>query len=192
MLYIGMPAYNEGKNLPFVLQEICWLAEEALPHRDIAVVVVDDGSADDTAAVVRHFAADLDRNRYPRVAVELVPHEVNKGLAEAMKTLLSHVAQRGGPRDVLVTMDADNSHPVGLIVRMLQLVGEGHDVVIASRYQPGGRVLGLSFFRGFLSVGAAWMFRLLFPIPRVRDYTCGYRAYKVPVVQRALRRIRIS
>jgi len=96
MLYIGMPAYNEGKNLPLLLEEICWLAEESLPHRDITVVVVDDGSADDTAAVVREFAAHLDRNRYPRLAIELVPHEVNKGLAEAMKTLLAHVAGRGG------------------------------------------------------------------------------------------------
>jgi dolichol-phosphate mannosyltransferase len=187
MLYIGMPAYNEGKNLPLLLQEICWLAEESLPYRDITVVVVDDGSADDTAAVVRRFAAELDRQRYPRVQIELVPHEVNKGLAEAMKTLLTHVADRGGPRDVLVAMDGDNSHPPGLIVRMLELVGEGHDIVIASRYQRGGRVLGLSWFRGFLSVGASWMFRLLFPIPNVRDYTCGYRAYKVPVIQRALK-----
>jgi len=187
MLFIGMPAYNEGKNLPFLLREICWLAEESLPHRDITVVVVDDGSADDTAAVVRNFAAGLDRKRYPRVQIELVPHEVNKGLAEAMKTLLTHVAGQGGPRDVLVTMDGDNSHPPGLIVRMLQLVGEGHDVVIASRYQRGGRVLGLSRFRGFLSVGASWMFRLLFPIRNVRDYTCGYRAYRVPVLQRALK-----
>jgi dolichol-phosphate mannosyltransferase len=187
MLFIGMPAYNEGKNLPFLLQEICWLAEESLPHRDLTVVVVDDGSADDTAAVVKTFAAGLDRTRYPRLRIELVPHEVNKGLAEAMKTLLTHVAGRGGPRDVLVTMDADNSHPPGLVVRMLQLLGEGHDVVIASRYQRGGRVLGLSWFRGFLSVGASWMFRLLFPIRNVRDYTCGYRAYRVPVLQRALK-----
>jgi dolichol-phosphate mannosyltransferase len=187
MLYIGMPAYNEGKNLPFLLQEICWLAEESLPYRDITVVVVDDGSADDTAKVVRNFAALLDRKRYPRLAIDLVPHEVNKGLAEAMKTLLTHVAGRGKPRDVLVTMDGDNSHPPGLIVRMLELVGEGHDVVIASRYQRGGRVLGLSWFRRFLSVGAAWMFRLLFPITNVRDYTCGYRAYQVPVLQRALK-----
>jgi dolichol-phosphate mannosyltransferase len=187
MLYIGMPAYNEAKNLPALLQEICWLAEEGLPHRDITVVVVDDGSADDTAAVVRDFGAKLDRQRYPRLSIDLVPHEVNKGLAEAMKTLLTHVAGRGGPRDVLVTMDGDNSHPPGLIVRMLELVGEGHDIVIASRYQRGGRVLGLSWFRGFLSGGAGWMFRLLFPIPNVRDYTCGYRAYKLPVIQRALK-----
>jgi dolichol-phosphate mannosyltransferase len=186
MIYIGMPAYNEGKNLPPLLQEICWFAEELLPHRDITVVVVDDGSADDTAEVVRTFAAQLDRKRYPRLQIELVPHEVNQGLAAAMKTLLTHVAGRGGPRDVLVTMDADNSHPPGLIVRMLQLVGEGHDVVIASRYQKGGRVRGLSRFRGFLSVGASWMFRLLFPIRNVRDYTCGFRAYRVPVIQQAL------
>jgi dolichol-phosphate mannosyltransferase len=187
MLYIGMPAYNEGKNLPFLLEEICALAEEWLPHRDITVVVVDDGSADDTAGVVRAFAAGLDRRRYPRLQIDLVPHEVNKGLAEAMKTLLTHVADRGGPRDVLVTMDGDNSHPPGLIVRMLQLVAEGHDVVIASRYQRGGRVVGLSWSRGLLSMGASWLFRLLFPITNVRDYTCGYRAYKVPVLQRALK-----
>src|SRR5260370_41935270 len=121
MFYMGMPAYNEAKTIPALLEDICWLAEEGLPHRDITVVVVDDGSADDTAAVVRDFAAKLDHQRYPRVSIELVPHEVNKGLAEAMKTLLTHVAGRGGPRDVLVTMDGDNSHPPGLIVRMLQL-----------------------------------------------------------------------
>ena len=189
MLYIGMPAFNEGKNLPFLLEEICVLAEEGLPYRDITVVVVDDGSSDDTGEVVRQFAANLDRKRYPRLQIELVPHGVNKGLAEAMKTLFHWIAERGGPRDVLITLDADNSHCPGMAVRMLQLVSEGHDIVIASRYQPGGRVEGLSLFRSFLSLGASWMFRIVFPIPNVRDYTCGFRAYRVAFLQQALKEI---
>jgi dolichol-phosphate mannosyltransferase len=189
MLYIGMPAYNEGKNLPFLLEEICVLSEEGLPHRDITVVVVDDGSADDTAEVVRRFAGNLDVKRYPRLRIELVPHGVNKGLAEAMKTLFNWIAERGGPRDVLITLDADNSHCPGMAVRMLQLISEGHDIVIASRYQPGGRVEGLSLFRSFLSLGASWMFRIVFPIPNVRDYTCGFRAYRVFFLQHAMKEI---
>lgn len=187
MIYFGMPAYNEAENLPLLLQEICLVAEEWFPHRDVTVVVVDDGSKDATADVVRGFAKELDRARFPRVTIRLVPHEVNKGLAEAMKTLLRHVAEVGGPRDVLITMDGDNSHRPGLAVRMLQLVAEGHDIVIASRYQKGSRVVGLSRFRAFLSVGASWLFRLLFPISNVRDYTCGFRAYRVPVIQQALK-----
>ncbi len=187
MIYFGMPAYNEASNLPFLLQEIVTVAEEWFPHRDVTVVVVDDGSKDDTAEVVANFASALDQKRFPRLSVRLVPHEVNKGLAEAMKTLLTHVAGHGQAGDVLVTMDADNSHRPGLAVSMVRLVAEGHDVVIASRYRQGGRVVGLSLSRSLLSLGAAWLFRLIFPIENVRDYTCGFRAYRVPVLQEALR-----
>jgi dolichol-phosphate mannosyltransferase len=74
-------------------------------------------------------------------------------------------------------------------VRMLQLISEGYDIVIASRYQPGGRVEGLSLFRSFLSLGASWMFRIVFPIPNVRDYTCGFRAYRVSFLQHAMKEI---
>jgi dolichol-phosphate mannosyltransferase len=49
--------------------------------------------------------------------------------------------------DVVITMDADQSHTPGLIIRMIQMVHEGHDVVIASRYRRGARVFGVSLMR---------------------------------------------
>ena len=66
---------------------------------------------------------------------------------------------------------------------MVGRIEEGGDIVIASRYQPGARVAGLSGFRRRLSWGAGWLFRMSFPIPGVRDYTCGYRAYRAKLLQ---------
>jgi len=85
-------------------------------------------------------------------------------------------------------MDADNTHPAGLMVRMVHRIIEGNDLVIASRYRRGARVVGLSRFRKLMSIGARVLFTLVFPIPGVRDYTCGYRAYRAAVLQEAFRR----
>ena len=62
------------------------------------------------------------------------------------------------------------------------------DVVIASRFQPGAKVVGVPASRMVYSIGAKWMFQTLFPIRGVRDYTCGYRAYRSEVIRRAYER----
>jgi dolichol-phosphate mannosyltransferase len=61
---------------------------------------------------------------------------------------------------------------------MLALVNNGRDVVIASRFQSGAKVIGVPAARLLYSLGAKWLFQALFPIRGVRDYTCGYRAYR--------------
>jgi len=87
--------------------------------------------------------------------------------------------------DIIVTMDADNTHTPGLLPRMINTLEGGNDVVIASRYQPGARVVGLSPWREFLSTGMRWLFQILLPIRGVRDYSCGYRAYRASILRRA-------
>ena len=84
-------------------------------------------------------------------------------------------------------MDADDTHTPGLILRMVRMIREGHDVVIASRYRPGSRVVGLTWFRKVMSYGASWLFRFLMPIHGVRDFTCGFRAYRADVIQNAIK-----
>ena len=106
--------------------------------------------------------------------------------AEAIKSGLNDAAQKAGDRDIVLTMDADNSHIPGLIPSMVRVVREGYDVVIASRYRPGAQIVGLTRRRRVLSFGASWMFRVLFPIPGVRDYTCGFRAYRGALLRRVL------
>jgi len=67
----------------------------------------------------------------------------------------------------------------------VRMIREGFDVVVASRYQPGSRVVGLSFTRRMVSSVASILMRVLFPTPGLRDYTCGYRAYSATALRRA-------
>jgi dolichol-phosphate mannosyltransferase len=71
---------------------------------------------------------------------------------------------------------------------MVRMISEGYDVVIASRYREGSRTIGVPVLRRALSRGASWLFRAVFPIQGVRDYTCGYRAYRAGVVRSAIAR----
>ena len=68
---------------------------------------------------------------------------------------------------------------------MLRRIGEGCDIVIASRYAPGGREVGLSPLRTFLSKGASLTLRTFLPVRGARDYSCGYRAYRGSALARA-------
>jgi dolichol-phosphate mannosyltransferase len=66
---------------------------------------------------------------------------------------------------------------------MIRNIAEGRDVVTASRYQPGSVTRGVPLFRRFLSRGMSVLFRSIYPIPGVRDYSCGYRAYRASMLK---------
>ena len=171
---VVLPAYNEAETIKTLLDQIFWtLEDEGIPHD---IIVVDDGSSDGTAEVVRALQ---------RPRLEILQHPVNQGLGNAIRSGLLRAATMGGDRGVIVTMDADNTHVPGLIVRMLRSVAEGFDVVIASRYVTGARIVGVPMRRRILSWGAGLLFRLRYPIPGIRDYTSGYRAYRATVLAEA-------
>jgi dolichol-phosphate mannosyltransferase len=175
-VFVVLPAFNEEDALPRLLTKLAALyAETKLAGR---VIVVDDGSRDRTGEVAGAWGPP----------VELVAHAQNRGLGAAIRTGLAHAAHLAAADDVIVTMDADDTHIPGLIPRMVATLGEGYDVVIASRYQPGSRTLGVSPLRQFLSWGAGWLFRVALPMSGVRDYTSGFRAYRARIVQRAFAR----
>ena len=129
-IWVAMAAYNEGPRLPVLLQR--WasvLAELGLPHK---YVIVDDGSEDATASILKGFAADL--------PATVITHHPNQGLGRSLRDALKHVADHGARGDVVVTMDADNTHPPELLPRMLeQLEQSACDVIIASRYRSQNR-----------------------------------------------------
>ncbi len=171
-LCLMLPAYNEEESLPNLLARVNRIKEDfAL---DIDVLVVNDGSKDNTLGVCKEFGVDV---------LDLQP---NGGLANAMSKGFDEVLRRYSDNDLLITMDADDSHNPGLIMRMKTQIAEGSDLVIASRYRPGSRTLGLDKVRIILSYGAGIMFRVVFNIQGVRDYTCGYRAYKVGLLRKAV------
>ena len=118
-------------------------------------------------------------------SVVIISHVVNKGLGEAIKTGLLSALENAQAQDIIVTMDSDDSHAPALIARMVDQIDEGCDVVIASRYLPESRVVGVSFYRQVLSFFASFLLQVLYPIKGVRDYTCGYRAYRASVLKTA-------
>ena len=171
---ILLPAYNEAKNLPALLDKIGTLP--ALDNMTYDVVIVDDGSSDDTMLVVHPYLFER-RIPYP---VRLVRHLTNQGLGNTIKTGLDYLLNESDrdDEDFVVALDADNTHDPHLIPAMINLAWTDHaDVVIASRYAPGGEEVGLSPFRQVCSRGASFLLDGLFRVPGARDYTCGFRLY---------------
>jgi len=177
MLYILLPAYNEERDIGLLLQRIRAAMSE--PATRYQVLVVNDGSTDGTAQVAAACRAEM--------PVELIEHPVNQGLGQAMLSGLRWAAGLLRNEDVLVTMDADNTHDPLLIGRMVLEIQSGADLVIASRYEKGGQEIGLSAARSLFSRGASILLKFFFPIRGARDYTCGYRAYRGELLRRAYR-----
>jgi len=150
------------------------MTEADLPYK---VIVVNDGSADATARIAAEYSLVM-----PLV---LENHPINMGLGATMRDCLTKAIELANPQDIIVTMDADNSHNPESIWPMGRLIREGSDVVIASRYQTGSRVRGVPAYRRLLSFAGRLFFRALFPIRGVRDYTCGFRAYRAQALQTA-------
>ena len=168
-VWMALPAYNEEESLPELLESIGEaFANSGIPYE---VIVVDDGSKDATAQIAATMSFQM--------PIHLVQHVTNMGLGMTLRDGLKEAVDRAQDHDIVVTMDADNTHPPGLIRRMVHLIEEGCDVVIASRFQPGARVVGVPFERHLLSIASRVVFTLMFPTRGVRDYTSGYRAYRV-------------
>jgi dolichol-phosphate mannosyltransferase len=111
---------------------------------------------------------------------------VNQGLGATLRDGLHTALERSHTRDIVITMDADDTHTPGLIVQMVRMIGEGYDVVIASRYRAESRVYGVPLLRRVMSRAGSLLMRLVFPTRGVRDFTCGYRAYRADALQRAV------
>jgi dolichol-phosphate mannosyltransferase len=176
MILVMLPAYNEEQALPPLLDAIRLVRESSLP--DMKVFIVDDGSADSTAQVVQTYS---ERHRW----VQLLRHERNMGLSQAIQTGFKTALQAAQPDDIIVTFDADNTQPPDHMVQMKALIDNGRDVVIASRFQPGAEVHGVPPMRRLYSRVMSILFQIVLPIKGVRDYSCGYRAYRAGALQAA-------
>jgi dolichol-phosphate mannosyltransferase len=179
MIRVVLPAYNEAEALPRLLARL----GDVIPGMPgpVQVIVVDDGSVDETAAAAERCSTSV-------MPVTVIKHARNRGLHGSLDTGL-RAAVAGAPPDAwIVTMDADDTHPPDLIPRMLAVAGPDASVVIASRFQSGAEWHGLTWDRVLFSYGVSWLFRIIWPLRGVRDYTCGYRAYRADLLRRAIAR----
>ena len=175
-LIVVLPAYNEEESLPSLLDRWNFIINEY--NLNAHILIINDGSVDKTPDIGKNYKAN-----FPVTVVDVYP---NKGLANAIREGFQNAVEIAGDNDIISLMDADDTHNPGLIIRMINTIHEGADIVIASRYRDGSRIYGLSGFRKFLSWGASILFRILVNIKGVRDYTCGYRAYRAKLLKDAL------
>lgn len=174
MIYLLLPAYNEEKAIGELIERVINLKKSSDLY--FSILVVDDGSTDNTVSTLKYFKKDI--------PLEIISHKENKGLGEALKSGILYLLPRLKDDDIVVTMDADNTHDPSLISVMVDQIFKGYDVIIASRFNEGGKEIGVPDIRKSFSKGAKLIFTFLFPISNVRDYTSGYRAYKSTILKK--------
>jgi dolichol-phosphate mannosyltransferase len=160
-IVVLIPTYNERENLSLIVSRL----RVAVPEAD--VLVLDDNSPDGTGDVADRLASDDGQVR--------VLHRMSKeGLGAAYLAGFTWALDRG--YDVLVEMDADGSHQPEQLRSLLGALA-GADVVLGSRWVPGGSVVNWPMHRKALSVGGNTYVRVLLGMP-IGDATGGYRAYR--------------
>jgi dolichol-phosphate mannosyltransferase len=160
------PTYNERDNLPELVRRL----RAAVPHADL--LVVDDASPDGTGALADSLAAEDSR-------VSVLHRAAKEGLGPAYLAGFRWGLERG--YDVLVEMDADCSHAPEQLPDLLAALRDA-DVVLGSRWVPGGSVVDWPARRMLLSRAGNSYARLMLGVP-VRDATGGYRAYRRHVLE---------
>jgi dolichol-phosphate mannosyltransferase len=176
MIWIVLPAYNEEQALPKLLPKLdATLKKSGQPYR---LVVVNDGSSDRTPEILQQFAASL--------PLDVVTHPINRGLGETERDGFEFVAARCQPADVIVRVEGDDTHDPQYIFVLLEKLQSGFDVVNTSRFQPGGAQHGVNTYRAFISRCANLFMKTMFQIPGMKDFSCGFRAYRARVVMDAI------
>ena len=172
MINVLLPCYNEELNLKELVTEI----SEACEDLNYRIVAVDDGSVDGTYGLLCSLS-----EAFPLVVLK---HEKNKGLHEALKTLLLWVHDNAEESDYAITMDSDLTHDPKYIPSLVSFCEKNEaQVAIASRYADGGMQLGVPTYRAFLSKGLRIFAKIELILP-VKDISSGYRCIQASSIKK--------
>jgi dolichol-phosphate mannosyltransferase len=168
--WLILPTYNEAENIDALVRAVLpQLARTGLEH---AVLVVDDGSPDGTGAIADRLAAELP-------AVRVLHRAAKAGLGRAY--LAGFEQALAGGAELILEMDSDFSHDPADLPRLIAAAGAA-DLVLGSRYVPGGGVENWGALRRVLSRGGSWYARTLLGVP-LRDLTGGFKCFNRRVLE---------
>jgi dolichyl-phosphate beta-glucosyltransferase len=177
-LSIVIPAYNESLRIGKTLDSICdYMKGCGYSHE---IIVVDDGSSDDTAMVVRKAAEK-------RPAIVLLQNDVNKGKGYSIKRGV--LSSRG--RFVLMS-DADLSTPIEELGKLYKELDEGYDIAIGSRSVPGSTVLKRQTWYRQLMGKAFNKLAQAVAVYGIRDTQCGFKLFRGEAARMVFARQRIE
>jgi dolichol-phosphate mannosyltransferase len=173
MIRFVIPAYNEAENIPRLLADLAPVARKL----GARVIFVDDGSTDGTADVIREHSSDLH--------IAIVRHSVNRGLGTAINTGIRAALGESSDEDAIVTLEADTTSDLSDLPRMLDEFDKGADIVLASVYAPGGKIIGVAGWRLAASKSVSNTFRYLGGLRQIHTLSSLYRIYRAGTLRRA-------
>jgi len=177
-LSIVIPAYNESARIEATLERVMACVEAQ--RWDAEVLVVDDGSTDETSAIVERWMND-----YPRL--HLAKNEGNRGKGYSVRNGLLQAAG-----EVVMFTDADLSAPMEEAERLMAAIADGADVAIGSRWMDRTRqTIHQPLYRQFFGRCFNWITRRVMGLP-FKDTQCGFKAFRRPVAQVIFRLQRIE
>lgn len=163
---IVIPTYNESENIERLVRLVLGM------ETGVRLLIVDDGSPDGTGEIADRLAGEFEE-------VEVLHRKEKMGLGSAYLDGFSRALDAG--MDVVMEMDADFSHDPRYIPMFLSSINE-HDLVIGSRYVPGGGIQNWSIWRELVSMGGNLYARTLTGM-QVKDATSGYRCFRREVLE---------
>ncbi|MGA9078462.1 MAG: polyprenol monophosphomannose synthase [Acidimicrobiales bacterium] len=165
---VVLPTYNEHENIEAMLATVRGVVPDA------SILVVDDSSPDGTAEIAERAAGELG-------SIEVLRRPAKTGLGPAYRDGFRWGLDRG--YEAFVEMDSDFSHDPGALPELLAALGDGVELVVGSRYVPGGSIPNWSISRRLISrLGNVYAKALLGL--GVEDSTAGYRVYAATLLRR--------
>ncbi len=175
MIFFIIPAYNEEENIDTLFNSIGKKMAEL--GRDYRIIIVDDGSTDGTVK-----KAEFLKGVFP---VTILRHKRNMNVGQVFRTGFKDVLTYAKPDDIIVTKESDNTGDVNILPSLLDKIGAGYDMALASCYAKGGGIVGTTIDRVILSSTANAILRTIFPIRGVRTYSSFYRVYNTASLRKA-------
>lgn len=170
-LSIAIPCYNEADGVEYLKAELLPVLDRLATRHEIELLLIDDGSTDETyARLVAAFAG----NREARV----IRHPRNLNLGGGIRT-----GVRESKGAWIANLDSDCTYDPATLESMLTAMEQGADLVTASPYHPQGRVDGVPGYRLFLSKSLTWLYRALVR-KRIYTFTAMVRVYRRAVYER--------
>jgi len=177
-IFFVIPIYDEAPNLELVLEAIA----ERFAERDWHIIAVDDGSSDGSAEILQAWV-NKQAGR-----LQIICHPENRGVPAALTSGFTLAAQQAGNDDVIICLEGDGTSDPLLLAEMADAIERGADLVVASRYTPGGKTIAFPLWRRLVSQWGNALLRWFVKYPGLTDYSIFYRAYRAGLVRRMLQK----
>jgi dolichol-phosphate mannosyltransferase len=166
--WLILPTYNEADNIVPIVH-----AARAQLREGDRILIVDDNSPDGTGAMADRLAGEV-------VGVEVLHRPGKQGLGRAYIAGFRHALAGGA--ELVLEMDADFSHDPADLPRLIAAAEGDADLVLGSRYVPGGSVTDWGTLRKLVSRGGSWYARVVLGV-QVRDLTGGFKCFRRSVLE---------